>query len=790
MSEDKDRSRKIKSIEDLDLSPSVIQKLKESGFTTIESLVVLSAQDLSTIIGVPLPTAQKIIATAREALDIRFKTAKEVKMERLSIGRITTGSKSLDQLLGGGVETKTITEFYGEYGTGKCVSRDTPVLFLNPDTPHLMPIERIYEKYKSIYGEEKHDEGTAVRTSGLKTVSFDGKDLRIAEVSYIYRERVRKIIEIELESGVIRVTKKHKLLTLSERGVEWIPAGEISRGWYIAAPKKISMDLTPRDFGISKEDLYFLGVVLAAGSKDLSYVRIQRKEIAEWIIRYITRKTGEKPITTGNIESNYTTILLGSVRSFLSEFIDLDARAPRFEKFYLMPEEMLYILILGLVEGGETVTTPKSYRLVIRGEELAEFISYILTRLGITFKIKPAIGLGEDAYNLRIRRSDVKAETLSSIGRTSERSVWSRIKDNKFERIPAKLLLYVRKIFEELSDVRDIVEAHRSEKEADEVITFLARIKLLLREAPKKRRYVSSDLVREFKSLAIELRRSLEDYMKKFSEESSIESYDILKRSYDKLEKLIEVADTALKFRWIRVKRVSEVDYNDYVYDLVVPKYHNFIGGLAPVLLHNTQICHQLSVNVQLPPEKGGLKGGAVYMDTEGTFRWERIESMARAKNMDPDEVMNNIYYIRVVSSDHQMAVVDELRELIPEKNIKLVVVDSVTGHFRAEYPGRENLALRQQKLNKHLHQLLSLAEVFNIAVVITNQVMARPDVFYGDPTVAVGGHVLGHAPGVRVQLRKSRGNKRIARVVDAPHLPEGEAVFAITEEGIQDISE
>ena len=136
------------------------------------------------------------------------------------------------------------------------------------------------------------------------------------------------------------------------------------------------------------------------------------------------------------------------------------------------------------------------------------------------------------------------------------------------------------------------------------------------------------------------------------------------------------------------------------------------------------------------------------------------------------------------------MAVVDELFDLVPKENIKLVVVDSVTGHFRAEYIGREHLAQRQQKLNRHLHQLMRLAEIYNVAVVVTNQVMARPDVFYGDPTQAVGGHVLYHAPGVRVQLRKSRGNRRIARVVDAPHLPEGEAVFVITEEGIRDPSE
>ncbi len=203
-----------------------------------------------------------------------------------------------------------------------------------------------------------------------------------------------------------------------------------------------------------------------------------------------------------------------------------------------------------------------------------------------------------------------------------------------------------------------------------------------------------------------------------------------------------------------------------------------------------TNICHQLSVNVQLPKEKGGLEGKALYIDTEGTFRWERIEAMARGLGLDPDKVMENIIWARALSTDHQMAIVKEAMELIPKENIKLVVVDSVMSHFRAEYPGRENLATRQQKLNRHLHQLARIADIYDVAVVVTNQVMAKPDVFYGDPTQAVGGHVLAHAPGVRVQLRKGRGNRRIARVVDAPHLPEGEAVFVITDVGIRDIEE
>ncbi len=204
-----------------------------------------------------------------------------------------------------------------------------------------------------------------------------------------------------------------------------------------------------------------------------------------------------------------------------------------------------------------------------------------------------------------------------------------------------------------------------------------------------------------------------------------------------------------------------------------------------------TQICHQISVNVQLPPEKGGLNGKAVYIDTEGTFRWERIEAMAKGQGLDVDQVMNNIYFIRAVNSDHQMAIVDELQEKIAEDpSIKLIIVDSVMAQFRADYTGRENLAARQQKLNKHLHQLTKLAEMYDIAVVITNQVMARPDMFYGDPTTAVGGHTLYHVPGIRLQVKRSRGNKRIARMIDAPHLPEGEVVFEITEEGVRDSQE
>ena len=203
-----------------------------------------------------------------------------------------------------------------------------------------------------------------------------------------------------------------------------------------------------------------------------------------------------------------------------------------------------------------------------------------------------------------------------------------------------------------------------------------------------------------------------------------------------------------------------------------------------------TQLAHQLSVNVQLPPEKGGLGKAAVYIDCEGTFSPNRILSMAKAKGLDPQATLKNIFVARAFNAEHQMFIVEKLREQIEEKNIGLIVIDSITSHFRAEYIGRGELAERQQKLNKHLHVLQRLADAFNLAVYITNQVMADPSVIFGDPTRPVGGHILGHFSTYRIYLRRSKENIRIAKLIDAPNLPENEAAFKITEEGIKDVEE
>jgi DNA repair protein RadA len=201
-----------------------------------------------------------------------------------------------------------------------------------------------------------------------------------------------------------------------------------------------------------------------------------------------------------------------------------------------------------------------------------------------------------------------------------------------------------------------------------------------------------------------------------------------------------------------------------------------------------SQISHEIAVTVQLPPEKGGLCGDCVFIDTENTFRPERIKQIAEGFTLDVEEVLGKIHIARAFNSSHQILMADKVNELIQKGvNIRLVIVDSLTSHFRAEYVGRESLATRQQKLNQHLHTLQNIANTYNVAVFVTNQVQARPDAFFGSPTKAIGGHVLGHASTYRIWLKKGLAGKRIARLVDSPHLPEGEAVFKVVTEGVVD---
>ncbi|WP_092658152.1 DNA repair and recombination protein RadA [Halorientalis persicus] len=230
-----------------------------------------------------------------------------------------------------------------------------------------------------------------------------------------------------------------------------------------------------------------------------------------------------------------------------------------------------------------------------------------------------------------------------------------------------------------------------------------------------------------------------------------------------------------------------------------------------------SQVTHQLAVNVQLPKEHGGLEGSAIFVDSEDTFRPERIDQMVRGHdddvlqdtmelfgmedasvdNEDDLEVLverflDNIHVAKAFNSNHQILLAEKAKEIASESQddefpVRLLCVDSLTAHFRAEYVGRGELAERQQKLNKHLHDLMRVGDLNNTAVVVTNQVASNPDSFFGDPTQPIGGNILGHTSTFRIYLRKSKGDKRIVKLVDAPNLPDGEGVMRVEEGGLMD---
>jgi DNA repair protein RadA len=202
-----------------------------------------------------------------------------------------------------------------------------------------------------------------------------------------------------------------------------------------------------------------------------------------------------------------------------------------------------------------------------------------------------------------------------------------------------------------------------------------------------------------------------------------------------------------------------------------------------------SQICHTLCITAGQPVESGGLDSGVIYVDTEGTFRPERLEQIARERGVDPLHALKNVAVCKVYNSAHLELIVKNLGKYVDDYKAKLVIIDSIISLHRAEFAGRGTLADRQQRLNSIMHKLLRIAEIYNIALVVTNQVQSAPDTFFGDPTRPTGGNVIGHASTYRVYLKKS-GENRIARMVDSPYHPYGDVRFTVNEKGVDDLEE
>lgn len=204
-----------------------------------------------------------------------------------------------------------------------------------------------------------------------------------------------------------------------------------------------------------------------------------------------------------------------------------------------------------------------------------------------------------------------------------------------------------------------------------------------------------------------------------------------------------------------------------------------------------SQLCHQLAVICQMPVDMGGAEGRCLWIDTEGTFRPERLLQMAERFNLSGEEVLDHVAYARCYNTEHQQDLLRKAAEMMSESRYALIVVDSVMALFRTDYSGRGQLADRQMSLARFLRGLLRLADEFGVAVVMTNQVVAQVDNMAGyqtDPKKPIGGHIIAHASTTRLFLRKGKGEARMCKIYDSPCLPEGECTFAITPRGIEDV--
>ncbi|NYZ76637.1 DNA repair and recombination protein RadA [Candidatus Micrarchaeota archaeon] len=297
---------------------------------------------------------------------------------------------------------------------------------------------------------------------------------------------------------------------------------------------------------------------------------------------------------------------------------------------------------------------------------------------------------------------------------------------------------------------------------------------------------------------AEKLRKSGYDSLEKIATSSPYELQEVAEIGVETAKKTIGAARDALEMGYETADKILERRKIIGKLTTGSKELDNLIGGgvetqaiteaFGKFSSGKSQLGFQLSVNVQLPKEKGGLEGSCLFVDAESTFRPERVKQIAELRGLNGDDILKNIHVARAVNTDHQMILVDKADEVVEKNNIKLIVVDSLTSLFRIDYIGRGALSERQQKLNKHVHALQKLADRYNLAVYVTNQVMDNPAILFGDPTTPIGGHVLAHAAVYRLYFRKGKEEKRIARLVDSPSMPEGEAIFKVTAKGIEDV--
>ncbi len=767
------------------IGPGIAAKLEAAGVYDLMGLAVMSPPALSDMAGVGEAVARKAIQAARNMMRLGFMDGMEFAKKREDVLYITTGSQELNNLLGGkGVETKAITEAYGAYGSGKCVSKDTEVCYFNDTRMHVQTIEETYNKYKTNNPEQKVDEGLAIPTPTIKVMAWTNGKFKVVNANSLYKEKVKQLLLIKTKRGrELKITGKHQLLSFNQ-GINWQKASTLKNSDLIACPKNINLT-TENTY--NEDDAYFLGIFVAEGTHNPFSITTGSKLIKNWLCNYIQNKFSYSPtirIDNRREKPCYTILLKNNTRILMNNLDKCNARTKFIpEAIFLSNENIISSFLGGYFDGDAEVST-NDISVTTKSKKLATQLTYLLLRLGIAASVK----------NKTVDNKLFKIVRISGEDREKLKSIKFKLKNfnisinNSSYGYPRKIISFISELYKESiggnrGKLRKQVGKRNTQKTAYSNLINNSNAKVINSKTLNKieqvfssqkeeflqiinkleKNNLSADLLKNihpklpfaFNSLAKDMevrKKTMQNYYSRKIPQNKTELLgnliiNELKTRVDTICLALELIAEIQLFSWDIIESIETIDYNDFVYDFVVPEGHSFIGGNMPTMMHNTQLALTLAVNTQLPKEKGGADGKTVYIDTEGTFRPERIKQIAEGVGAVPDKVLKNILVARAFNSDHQILLLDKVSEMIKDgEPIKLMIIDSLTAHFRAEFAGRGQLADRQQKLNRYLHNLMRMTDQHNMAVFVTNQVMANPAVMFGDPTTAIGGHILGHA--------------------------------------------
>ncbi len=835
MAEDKEKDKKKKYYKDLEDLPGIgevtAEKLRAAGYGEFSAIATANPHELAEAGGMGVESAKKAIEAAKTMVEIGFETADIVYERRKNINRISTGSKALDELLGGGVETMAITEMYGKFSSGKCVSKDTPLIYFNSSKAHIEDMEYVYEHYKT--QETQKEEGVLCAPSRdvfVLSIDKDG-NLEKKKIIGLYKQKVDRILRIGTDRGLdLKLTEQHPLLTFGSDGLVWKSAGLISEGEYIAS---LNVKYTSES-ELSVDDAYFLGLFVAEGTSNPLSITNFDGSINEKLHYYMRNKFGRD--ATFYLERGRT-LLYKDTEQILGDLCGTNS-ATKFvpEAVLNGSTEVQKSFLSGYVDGDGFVSNCPE--LTTKSPKLASQLSYLLSNLGIVTSIKKKKVKDSTFYRVFIPDQESKMNFRNALAYSTKDlaplDMEHKTRGHTKYGIPSRIVAQFISRLNVLTKARRkgakwskenilmgkfgvLYLNYLAKKPVSKTVTketlglllelYDIRVGELMKVAEELRQPSSQKILDslgvlpfEGQEIALKLglaKNSFANYLHRgrIPDENVARIGEVISQMLvsvledPQLKKDLKVLKTLYEkdFKFEKITTKALENYNDYIYDVEVEDNHNFIGGFKPVLLHNSQLGFQLVVNAQRPPEQGGLGGGVLFVDSEATFRPDRIVQMAEAQGMDPQTVLKNIQVARAENSDHQIILLEKAEETIEKNNIKLIVIDSLTSHFRSDYIGRGALSERQQKLNKHVHMLQKLAERYNLAVYVTNQVMDNPGILFGDPTTPIGGHVLAHMSTYRLYVRKSKDDKRIARLVDSPNLPEGEAVFRVTPGGLSD---